>query len=269
MNWTIDTLFFGTIQAHKEFITPGLDNGLIFNVPYLGFYLTNGKRHILCDTGINEKYIIDGKAWLGSPAAGGSDWVLGALKGIGLSPDDIDTVIYTHLHNDHAGNCELFPNAVHVFQEAEWKEYIDPLPSMVARGDYDQSLIEVFRNLKTQRLVGDTRYLEGLEVILTPGHTLGSQCLLVQTKDGIYNIAGDTVNSRFTVFPEMDSLTLIDGKVIPITPAPKSYGPAIASWLIYDQHDWFRSIYRIKSMLQSPRHLLPGHETSIVNKKYG
>ncbi len=70
--WKIHPLVFGTIEVKKEQITTGLDVGLPVTVPYLGFYLTDGTHKILLDTGINAKYIVDGKAWAGSPAAGGS-----------------------------------------------------------------------------------------------------------------------------------------------------------------------------------------------------
>jgi glyoxylase-like metal-dependent hydrolase (beta-lactamase superfamily II) len=267
--WTIKPLVFGTIEVKKEQLTTGLDVGLPLTVPYLGFYLTDGNQNVLCDTGINAKYIVDGKAWAGSPAAGGEDWVIKSLDEIGISPNEIHRVIYTHLHNDHAGNCHLFPNATHIFQEAEWKELLDPLPSMMIRGDFDQSLIPMLKELNCQKVVGDVELLEGIELILTPGHTAGSQCLLVTTGKGVYNLAGDTIHVLPIAFPQMTELTLMDGTLQPITPAPKNWGPAVPSSLVYDHYAWFRSIYRIKSMLKGPEFLIPGHETSVVGKTFG
>ena len=268
-NWTIKPLVFGTIDVFKEQLTTGLDVGLPMKVPYLGFYLTDGRHKVLCDTGINAKYIIDGKAWAGRPAEGGEDWVMKSLEEIGLVPDDIEMVIYTHLHNDHAGNCHLFPRARHLFQETEWKELLDPLPSMMIRGDFDQSLIPQLKALNCQKVVGDVELLDGLELMLTPGHTAGSQCLLVHTKEGVYNLAGDTIHILPIGFPEMTEVTLMDGSVLPITPAPEHWGPAVPSSLVYDHYAWFRSIYRIKALLREPRFLIPGHETSVVGKTFG
>lgn len=267
--WTIRPLVFGTIEVKKEQLTTGLDSGLPLVVPYLGFYLTDGRHKILCDTGINEKYIVDGKAWAGSPAAGGEDWVRRSLSDIGLGPDDIDMVIYTHLHNDHAGNCHLFPEATHVFQDAEWKELLDPLPSMMIRGDFDQSLIPELKNLDCLKVVGDVELLDGLELILTPGHTAGSQCLLVRTSQGVYNVAGDTIHILPIAFPDMTEMTLMDGSTLRITAAPKHWGTAVPSSLVYDHYAWFRSIYRVKSILQDRKFLIPGHEPSVVGKTFG
>ena len=75
-HWTIKPLVLGTIEVKKEQLTTGLDVGLPLTVPYLGFYLTDGKHKVLADNGINAKYIVDGKAWAGSPAEGGEHWVL-------------------------------------------------------------------------------------------------------------------------------------------------------------------------------------------------
>jgi len=268
-SWTVEPLLFGTIEVKKEQITTGLDVGLPVTVPYLGFYLTDGVHKVLLDTGINGKYIVDGKAWAGSPAAGGEEWVLRALDAIHVRPDDIEWVIYSHLHNDHAGNCHLFPQALHIFQEAEWKELLDPLPSMRIRGDFDMSLIPELERLECQKLVGDVELLDGLRAILTPGHTAGSQCLVVTAKDGVFILAGDTIHVSPIAFPDMTEWVLMDGSIQAITPAPKHWGPAVPSSLVYDHYAWYRSIYRIKSMLRDRKLLIPGHEPGIVGKKFG
>ncbi len=267
--WTITPLVYGTIEVKKEQLTTALDVGLPLTVPYLGFFLTDGSHRVLLDNGINAKYIVDGRAWAGSPAEGGDAFVLQSLDRIGVSPDQIDCVLYSHLHNDHAGNCHLFPKALHVFQEAEWKELLDPLPSMKIRGDFDQSLIPEIDRLECQKLVGDVEYLPGIRVILTPGHTSGSQSLLVDTRDGVYLLAGDTIHVLPIAFPDMTDMTLMDGTVLPITPAPKHWGPAVPSSLVYDHYAWFRSVYRIKSLIKDRKFLIPGHEPSIVGKVFG
>jgi len=268
-DWTIKTLTYGTIEVKKEQLTTGLDVGMPLEVPYLGFYMTDGKHKILCDTGINSKYIVDGKAWAGCAAQGGETWVRRSLERIGVTPDEIEMVVYSHLHNDHAGNCHLFPRAVHVFQDDEWKDLLDPLPSMMIRGDFDQSLIPQLKGSNCMKVVGDITLFEGIELIHTPGHTAGSQCLLARTKKGVYILTGDTIHILPIAFPEMSELTLMGGEKIAITPAPKHWGPAVPSSLVYDHYAWYRSLYRIKSMFRDPAFYLPGHETSIVDKTWG
>jgi len=101
--WKIKALLYGTIEIPKGLMEGGLDPDIILKFPYTGYLLQNGEENVLVDTGIHADHIVDGKAWRACPAEGGADYVLKSLEEYGLSPADIDTVIYTHLHNDHAG----------------------------------------------------------------------------------------------------------------------------------------------------------------------
>jgi hypothetical protein len=85
-SWRIKVLYFGDIEVSKEMVTVGVDIGLKVKLPYLGFLITNGDKNILFDNGINSKFIVDGKAWAGSPAKGGETFVLEALREIRLEP---------------------------------------------------------------------------------------------------------------------------------------------------------------------------------------
>lgn len=266
--WRIKVLYYGDIEVSKEMVTVGIDIGLKVKLPYLGFLITDGNKNILFDNGINSKYIVDGKAWAGSPAKGGESFVLEALEDNGLSPDKIDIVVYSHLHNDHAGNCHLFPKSAHLFQQDEWRELLDPLPSMMLRGDFDQAIIPVLKEMNCHKINGDVEIGEGLKLYKTPGHTAGSQVLEVATEKGKYILAGDTIHINHIAFPELTELTTMQGEKIRITPAPKLYGPAIPSSLVYNHYDWYNSIYRIKAMLVAPEFLLAGHEPSLFGKSF-
>jgi glyoxylase-like metal-dependent hydrolase (beta-lactamase superfamily II) len=264
----IKVLYYGDIEVSKEMITVGIDAGLKIVAPYLGFLITNNTTNILFDNGINAKYIVDGKAWAGSPAKGGEIFVLEALRGMGLDPAKIDLVVYSHMHNDHAGNCHLFPDSVHLFQRDEWRELLDPLPSMMLRGDFDQSIVPVLKEMDCLKIDGDVELTGGLKLYKTPGHTSGSQVLEVATEKGKYILAGDTIHINHIAFPELTELITMEGKRIKITPAPKVYGPAIPSSLVYNHYDWYNSIYKIKAMLAAPEFLLAGHEPSLFGKTF-
>jgi len=68
--WQIKPLYYGEIVCPKSVVTPGRDDSLELAAPYLGFLLINGDRYILVDTGIDDDYIADGKAWGSFPARG-------------------------------------------------------------------------------------------------------------------------------------------------------------------------------------------------------
>lgn len=117
-NWKIKSLYYGKINVPRGVMAAGLDPELMIDIPYIGYLLQNGKENVLVDTGIHQDNIVDGRAWGGYTAVGGNQYVLGALEKEGLKPTDIDTVIYTHLHNDHAGGALLFPEKPARFSSA-------------------------------------------------------------------------------------------------------------------------------------------------------
>jgi Zn-dependent hydrolases, including glyoxylases len=263
--WKIYSLYYGEITCPKEVATVGLDAGLKVTIPYMGYLLDNGSRKILVDAGIHERFIVNGKAW-GMPAKGGSQYVKDSLEKVGVKPDDIEMVLYTHLHNDHAGNCHLFKNALHVFQDAEWKNLLDPMPIQSFRGDYDLEIIPELKKLNCQRVVGDGEIAPGIKFYKTPGHTLGSMAITVETTNGVYVMTGDTAILKCNLFPKMDKMVLMNGEELKITPAP--YAPVIPHALIIESSAWCQSIYRLKLLVKEEKYALTGHEPSLVSRAF-
>ena len=266
--WKIKVLFYGKIRVPKSVVTPGLDPDLTLDGPYLGFLLQTSKRNVLVDTGISEKFIVDGKAWGGFAAEAGSSYVLKALAETGVAPEDIDTVIFTHLHNDHAGNLAPFRGARLIFQKEEWRTLLDPLPVMQVRKDYDPSIIDQLRGMNYLLVEGDLELADGIKLYKTPGHTPGSQSIAVQTEKGLRVLVGDHWHHFFNGFSQLTELTDIYGKTHRITPAPAVYGPFIPTTIVYNHYDWYESGYKLMALIGTggPECVLPGHETSLVSR---
>ena len=115
---------------------------------------------------------------------------------------------------------------------------------------------------------GDTDYLDGIKLILTPGHTAGSQCVIVQTQSGKYILTGDTIHIRHIAYGFLDKMELMDGTTVNVKPAPKEWDQIAPSTLVYDHYTWYKSIYRIKSIFKDPNYVLTGHGPYVVNKKF-
>lgn len=264
--WSLDVLYYGKITGPSQFVLAGLEEGYLTN-PYLGFLLRRKDRYVLVDCGINDRYIIDGKAWGGFPAEAGRSYVERAFEKHGVAPDQVEMVIYTHLHNDHAGNCDLFPKAKHVFQKDEWLNLLDPLPSQRARRDYDLDVAPVLAKLNTMKINGDMELLPGVKLYKALGHSLGSQLVTVQTEKGTMVILGDLCMSYCHIFPETDYLIDMEGTRRPVKTNVELYGPAIPSAIIYDHFEWYDSVYKAKALAQGRREfVLPGHETELITE---
>lgn len=157
--------------------------------------LLRGHGHIaLIDTGLGYKIPPKMQSlWKIERPTGG---LIEALQSLGLRPDDVDTVICTHLHSDHAGgNTELndqghlvasFPNATYYVQEREYQDAMQP--NERTRATYDEGN---YRPLMDQGLLtlleGDEEILPGVEGIVTRGHTPGHMC--VRISDGEDHLA--------------------------------------------------------------------------------
>lgn len=159
------------------------------------------RRNIMIDTGFESGISMSGKPFEGIEQ---HDRVLGK---IGMSPADIDTVVLTHLHFDHAGAFDKFPNARILVQRSEydrWKEEIALVPPGLRDkqnwklSSMDMEAFERFdRAVEAGRidfLDGDAEIAEGVSCRLArDSHTFGIQWVEVTTPEGPYVIASDCV----------------------------------------------------------------------------
>lgn len=109
---------------------------------------------------------------------------LAALRSIGVEPSSVSHVVLTHLHYDHAGNVDAFPEAEIVLQSAEyefWRAYGGRTQLSWLVEDSDLVAVENASTEGRLRLLhGDAQILPGVSVILVGGHTPGQQIVLVE-----------------------------------------------------------------------------------------
>ncbi len=107
---------------------------------------------------------------------GESAQIVHALSAQGLSVNDIDYVINTHLHGDHIGNNGLF-------LKAEFIAHAKEFPARLA----NVTVIE-----------GEFAVCENVRIIETPGHSYGSISVVVEVpgKSKTYVVAGDALPIR-------------------------------------------------------------------------
>lgn len=235
----------GMMSSFKGAITHLLDMMTPCVGPALVFYLQGGRQKILVDTGVGEP-----------------EGVIRALNSIGLKPEDIDTVILTHLHFDHADNVGLFPQARFILQKQEWEYAKSPLP--IQRSLYNPRTLMELEHLDLI-LVGDGyEVADGVEVILVPGHTKGQQAVVVNTSQGKYVLAGDLLYCWLNIYPGISEYTDMLGNPITCTPQPDHafYPPGIHT----DLSEWYDSVWKVLSIAGSRRRIVPGHEPELVGR---
>ena len=107
------------------------------------------------------------------------------LAKLGLKPEDIDIVIMTHLHFDHVEYAYKFTNARFFVQKKELDYALNP--HQLFRGVYKPWM---FKDLNFEVIDGDKEIMDGIRVMLTPGHSPGGQSVAINTHQGIAIITG-------------------------------------------------------------------------------
>lgn len=217
--------------------------------PVFAFLIQGNGRNILVDTGMCEteragKYHHPGS----HQGKGGS--IVDKIQSIGVSCEDIDTVILTHLHWDHCYHLDQFPNAVFYAHEKEIAFALDPIPLYYKSYEAPQmGIVRPFEHITFRACKGDMEILDGIRVFETPGHSPGHMAVEVDTSDGCYIIGGDCAFrlDNFSPIPEIQ---------YDVTP-PGRYYNIIESW---------RSLEKIKSRAVDLDHVLLTHELTLLNR---
>jgi len=113
-----------------------------------------------------------------------------SLEQLGLTPEDIDYVLMTHLHFDHAsgltkqvegGYVSAFPNASIITSKIEWDEMRSP--NIRSQNTYWQ---ENWQAIKEQVIpFEETWELGSIRMIHTGGHSNGHSILIIEDRDEI------------------------------------------------------------------------------------
>lgn len=120
-----------------------------------------------------------------------------ALAARGVAPDEIRTVILTHLHFDHCAHMDALPNARFLVQREEIQYAVAPRAQHRTGYEvgYENILpgwMKAFDRIET--LEGSTQISDGCAILALPGHTPGSQGVVFRTRKGRCAAVGDLVN---------------------------------------------------------------------------
>jgi glyoxylase-like metal-dependent hydrolase (beta-lactamase superfamily II) len=142
-----------------------------------------GACTVLVETGIGNKLSEKMAEIYGQPAQ-----LIENLAAAGVSPDDVDIVINTHLHFDHCGwntarkegrVSATFPNATYYVQEGEWNHAHENQRDGVSYLTDNYDSLVASGQMKLQR--GDQEIVPGISLAVFPGHTKDMQAVVIRS----------------------------------------------------------------------------------------
>ncbi len=197
-------------------------------------------REIVVDTGFSAAMAAKRQRdHIRCPAAG--------LALLGCDAASVRDVVVTHLHYDHIGNFELFPQADFHLQDQEMRYATGRhMGEPVFRGAYEvEDVVGMVRRVYAGRVRfhdGDAAIAPGVSLHLVGGHTMGLQVVRVATRRGWVVLASDA--SHF--YANMEQ----------VRPFP----------IVYSVGDMVEGYRRLRALAESPAHIIPGHDPLVMQR---
>lgn len=227
-------------KRRDNFILPPDPHDGPMPMDFFVWLLKSPSRIILVDTGFSaETARRRQRDWDRCPVE--------ALRVLGVAPEDVQDVVITHLHYDHAGNLPKLPNARFHVQDLEM-DYATgrcmchaPLRHAYAVED----VVELVRKVYADRVQfhdGDSILAPGVELMLIGGHTRGLQSVRVRTARGWVVLASDASH----YYENMDRAS----------PFP----------IVFNVADMLEGHRRLAREADSPEHVVPGHDPQVLTR---
>jgi glyoxylase-like metal-dependent hydrolase (beta-lactamase superfamily II) len=162
--------------------------------------IRTGQRHVLIEAGIGQDLIP------GSPYPG---LLSNRLREAGISPADIDPVIFSHADFDHIGGGvdesgkAAFLNARYILSREEWGFWSSNPERLRPSQEYSEDFRQICRHIplthleqlhdKLEIVASGTEVVSGVRLIAAPGHTPGHTAIAVTSGDEQLLFIGDLI----------------------------------------------------------------------------
>lgn len=205
---------------------------------YFVWVITNARRSIVVDTGFDAAEArARGRTLLRLPREG--------LALLGVDAATVQDVVITHMHYDHAGTLDDFPQAGFHLQDLEMSyatgRHMCRRPFGYAyTADHVKAMVDRVFDGKVVFHDGDGTVAPGVSVHRIGGHTRGLQCVRVSTARGWLVLASDASH----YYENMDA----------DAPFP----------IVYNLADMIDGYGRMRALASSPGQVIPGHDPLVL-----
>lgn len=169
------------------------------------------------------------------------------LGRIGIKPEEVKTIILTHLHWDHFVGETIFPDATYYVQKKEIEYVTGPLMrhECFRRFVDPEGAAKIIRLLFEGKVVildGDYEVLPGIEAVLLGGHSPGSQGVVIDVGREKCGICGDVV------------------------PRYRNLEERIPCGINIDPREALAGMEKMEMQVESSDRLFPGHDPLLLER---
>jgi len=209
-------------------------------IDYFIWLARSDKRTFIIDTGFNADTAAErGRELLRCPAE--------SLSLLGVDANTVEDIIITHLHYDHVGNFDLFPNAQFHLQDREMNYATGRnMRHKPFRAPMDvEHVVGMVRQVYAERVTfhdGETELVPGFSLHHVGGHTAGLQVVRVHTRRGWVVLASDASH----LYANMERTN----------PYP----------IIFREDEMLDGFETLRRLADSPDHIIPGHDPAVMDR---
>jgi glyoxylase-like metal-dependent hydrolase (beta-lactamase superfamily II) len=182
------------LRRDNLLLCPEGEANLVMPIDYYFWVVRNAERTLVIDTGYAPDLAVQlGRRFECDP--------MNTLRAIGVEPGEVENVVLTHLHYDHAGNTGAFTRAHFHCHEAElsfaegWYSR-EPAFSFLYRREHIESVKALLDAGRVTLLRGDFEIAPGVELFHIPGHSPGHMSVRVATERGPVVLAVDAAHFK-------------------------------------------------------------------------
>ncbi len=197
MTLEVKVLDLGDIELETSFLVLARNPGEIARVPTFGYLILGGEAPVLVDTGYRVPKIMERLGMVGIQTE--EQLLENQLKQHGLKYGDVKYILHTHLHIDHAGKDDQFPdNTTVVINRRELEFSVSGIMGEQYPAEDVKHLVDRLHSHHALRLLdlelsGPEEIMPGVTCEAAGAHTDGSMNILIETSEGTVCVCGDVI----------------------------------------------------------------------------